>query len=101
MKVLGPLHKSDAGGVILNVKDKTAVESRFERLMKIDKAVGVLIQPMLLGIELFAGAKFDPKFGHMILCGLGGIFVEVLKDVSARLVPISKNGALTQIHELK
>jgi acyl-CoA synthetase (NDP forming) len=101
MKVVGPVHKSDAGGVILNVKDKTSVELGFEQLMKIDKASGVLIQPMVSGLELFAGGKCEPKFGHMVLCGLGGIFVEVLKDVSAGLVPISKGGALTQIRELK
>ncbi|MDD5570576.1 MAG: acetate--CoA ligase family protein, partial [Bacteroidales bacterium] len=61
----------------------------------------VLIQPMLSGIELFAGAKFEEKFGHLILCGLGGIFVEVLKDVSSGISPLSKNEALEMIRKLK
>jgi len=101
MKVVGPVHKSDVGGVVLNVKNAETAEREFERMMKIKDTTAVLIQPMLSGTELFVGAKFEPKFGHMILFGLGGIFIEVLKDVSAGLAPIGKSEANTMIKSLK
>jgi len=101
MKVVGPVHKSDVGGVVLNVKEANQVRSEFERMIKIKDTTAILIQPMLSGMELFAGAKKEDKFGHMILCGMGGIFIEVLKDVSAALSPISKDDALKMIYSLK
>ena len=101
MKVVGPVHKSDVGGVVLNVKDEQTVRSEFDRLMKIKDATGVLIQPMLSGTELFVGAKREDKFGHMVLAGLGGIFIEVLKDVQAGLAPIDTDEALRMINSLK
>lgn len=101
MKVVGPLHKSDVGGVVLNVKDEKSVEFEFNRMIKIKDTTAVLIQPMLSGIELFVGAKYEPKFGHMILCGLGGIFIEVLKDVASGLTPLGKEEALFMIRSLK
>ena len=101
MKVVGPLHKTDVGGVVLNVNDQKTLVKEFSRLMKIKDSVGVLIQPMAKGIELFAGAKFEPKFGHMVLCGLGGIFVEVLKDVNTGLAPLNNEEALSMIRGLK
>ena len=66
----------------------------FDALMQIDGAKSVLIQPMIKGMELFIGAKKENNYPHIILCGLGGIFVEVLKDISASMVPISDNDAL-------
>ncbi len=101
MKVVGPVHKSDVGGVVLNVKDEKAVTREFERMIRIQDTTAVLIQPMLSGTELFVGAKYEPKFGHMILCGLGGIFIEVLKDVAAGLTPLGKEEALFMIRNLK
>ena len=101
MKVVGPVHKSDVGGVVLNVKDEVAVKIEFDRMIRIKDTTAILIQPMLSGTELFAGAKFEPKFGHMILCGLGGIFIEVLKDVSAGLAPIGIDEACYMIKSLK
>ena len=89
MKVLGPLHKSDVGGVVLDLRNTSQVSSEFERLMQLEGAYSVLIQPMLKGMELFAGMKREPPFGHLILCGLGGIFVEALQDVRAGLAPLS------------
>ncbi len=89
MKVVGPVHKSDVGGVVLNVKDDATIEFEFERMMKIKDTTAILIQPMLSGTELFVGAKREDKFGHMVLCGLGGIFIEVLEDVKAGLAPLS------------
>ncbi|MEI7489881.1 MAG: acetate--CoA ligase family protein [Bacteroidota bacterium] len=101
MKVVGPVHKSDVGGVMLNIKDQAAVMAEFDRMITVKDTTAVLVQPMLSGTELFAGAKYEPKFGHMILCGMGGIFIEVLKDVSAGLSPLSKDEALTMIRNLK
>jgi len=101
MKVVGPVHKSDVGGVVLNVKDAVAVEKEFERMIVIKETTAILIQPMLSGIELFAGAKKEDKFGHMILCGLGGIFIEVLKDVNTGLAPLTKNETGQMIRSLK
>lgn len=101
MKVVGPVHKSDVGGVVLNVKSEDAVVKEFERMMLIKDTVAVLIQPMLSGTELFAGATWYPKFGHVLLCGMGGIFIEVLKDVSAGLAPMSKDEALSMIRNLR
>jgi acetate---CoA ligase (ADP-forming) len=101
MKVVGPLHKTDVGGVVLDIKDCETVKTEFNRLMNIPEATAVLIQPMLSGIELFVGAKSEPRFGHLLLCGLGGVFIEVLKDVSAGLVPIDSEEALSMIRNLK
>jgi acetyltransferase len=101
MKVVGPVHKSDVGGVVLNVKDTKTAGAEFDRMIKIKDTTAILIQPMLSGIELFAGAKKEDKFGHMVLCGLGGIFIEVLKDVNSGLAPLTKDEALTMIHSLK
>jgi len=101
MKVVGPVHKSDVGGVVLNVKDEQAVTREFERMIRIQDTTAVLIQPMLSGTELFVGAKYEPKFGHMVLCGLGGIFIEVLKDIAAGLTPLDKEEALYMIRNLK
>jgi acetate---CoA ligase (ADP-forming) len=101
MKVVGPVHKSDVGGVALNVKDAKTVGAEFNRMIKIKDTTAILIQPMLSGIELFAGAKKEDKFGHMILCGLGGIFIEVLKDVSSGLAPLTKDEAISMIQSLK
>ena len=101
MKVVGPLHKTDKGGVILNVSDLVSVEKYFDHLMEIEGATGVMLQPMLSGQELFLGIKHEPGFGHMIVCGLGGIFIEVLRDINASFVPVSRNEAVKMIRELK
>ncbi len=101
MKVVGPVHKSDVGGVALNVSSVKQVADEFDRMIRIKDTTAILMQPMLAGTELFIGAKYEPKFGHMILCGLGGIFVEVMKDVVAGLSPLSQNEALSMIRKLK
>ncbi|MCB9015359.1 MAG: acetate--CoA ligase family protein [Lentimicrobiaceae bacterium] len=101
MKVVGPVHKSDVGGVVLNVNDDKTVIAEFERMMQIKDTTAILLQPMLSGTQIFAGAKLEPKFGHMILCGLGGIFIEVLKDVQTSLSPVSHDEAADMIRNLK
>lgn len=101
MKVVGPVHKSDVGGVVLGVRDEDTVRAEFDRMIKIADTTAVLLQPMLSGIELFAGAKKEDAFGHLVLCGLGGIFIEVLKDVRAGLAPLSRAEARDMIRGLK
>jgi len=102
MKVVGPVHKSDVGGVVLNVNSDDETAKVFANLMKIEGAEAVLFQKMLpKGTELFIGAKKDTDFGHIILCGFGGIFIEVLKDVSYGLTPIGNEEADYMIKNLK
>ncbi|HCO66227.1 MAG TPA: CoA ligase [Dysgonomonas sp.] len=100
-KVVGPVHKSDIGGVVLNIKSKEHLSLEFDRLMALPDAAAVMIQPMLKGTELFIGAKYEDRFGHIMLCGLGGIFVEVLKDVASGLAPLSFHEAHSMIQSLK
>ena len=100
-KVVGPVHKSDVGGVTLNIRTPEHLALEFERMMKIEGATGVMVQKMLKGTELFIGAKYEERFGHVVLCGLGGIFVEVLKDVSSGLAPLSYDEAYSMIRSLR
>jgi acetyltransferase len=100
-KVVGPVHKSDVGGVSLNIRTARHLEEEFDRMMQIKDAKGVMVQKMLKGTELFIGAKYEPRFGHVVLCGLGGIFVEVLKDVSSGLAPLSEGECRSMIHSLR
>lgn len=101
MKVVGPVHKSDVGGVTLNVRDEETVIREFNRMMKIQDTHAVMLAQQLKGTEVFIGAKREAKFGHMVLCGLGGIFIEVLKDIQAGLAPLSESEAADMIRSLK
>ncbi len=101
LKVVGPLHKSDLGGVVLDIDHPARVSEEFDRMMAIPGTRGVLIQPMLAGTELFAGVKHVQSFGHLILCGMGGIFVEVSKDVSAGLAPLLEGEAEYMVKSLR
>jgi acyl-CoA synthetase (NDP forming) len=101
MKVVGPVHKSDVGGVALGIDAESDLKRHFRRMREIEGFEGVLLQPMLEGIELFAGAKYEPSFGHVILCGMGGIFVEVMKDVASGLAPLSMAESHRMIRSLK
>ena len=100
-KVVGVVHKSDVGGVALNIRNCEVLKAEFTRLMQLPGATAVMVQKMLKGTELFVGAKYEPRFGHVVLCGLGGIFVEVLKDVSSGLAPLSYEEAYSMIHSLR
>ena len=101
MKVVGPLHKSDVGGVTLGVKDLDTVAKEFDRLIVIPETYAVEMYPMLDGIDVYIGAIRDPKFGHQIFFGLGGIFIEVLKDVQSALAPITAAEAKEMLTKLK
>lgn len=93
------VHKSEKGGVIVNIKDKDDALAAFKKLRKISK--DVLVQKMIFGKEVIIGMKKDPQFGPVIMFGLGGIFVEVMKDTSLRICPVNKDDAISMIKEIK
>ncbi len=103
------LHKSDVGGVKLNIKDEEGVRSAYKEIMSNCQAKcpdakinGVLTQQMLKsGAEVIVGITNDPSFGPMVLCGMGGVFTEVFKDVSLFPAPFKKSDALKMIKSLK
>jgi acyl-CoA synthetase (NDP forming) len=100
LKVSGPVHKTDVGGVTLNVNSTAFAVEEVNRMLSIPDADGVIVQPMIKGKEFFAGAIRDPRIGPIILVGLGGIYVEILKDVRSALAPLDKPIALKMIHRL-
>jgi acyl-CoA synthetase (NDP forming) len=103
------LHKSDAGGVVVGVNDEKGIREGYQKIItNIKKNVptavidGILVQEMApKGTEIIIGSTVDPTFGPTIMFGLGGIFVEILKDVSFRLAPITKEDAWEMIDEIK
>lgn len=103
------LHKTDVGGVKLNLNSEAEVEQAFDEIMKSakkhkPKAIieGISVQPMAKsGIEVIIGMSKDQQFGPVLMFGLGGILVEVLKDVSFRIVPLTKRDARDMIKEIK
>ncbi|MDH5437547.1 MAG: acetate--CoA ligase family protein [Candidatus Bathyarchaeota archaeon] len=111
LKIVSPdiIHKFDVGGVILNLKSSKEVKDSYKRMLmnvkkhKPDaKIVGVLMQEMIPpSTEIIVGATKDPQFGPALMFGLGGIFVEVLKDVSFRIAPITRSDAQEMITEVK
>jgi acyl-CoA synthetase (NDP forming) len=111
LKIVSPqvLHKSDAGGVLINIKDEGGVREGYNRILenvraKVPEAqiTGILVQEMAPNsTEVIVGSTKDPTFGPTIMFGLGGIFVEVLKDVSFRLAPIIRTDAEEMIKEIK
>ncbi len=101
MKVSGPVHKSDIGGVVLNIQTKEEIKEHFEKLMAIPEADGIILQQQIKGSEIYMGAKAEEGYGHQILVGLGGIFVEVFKDVASGLAPVGKEEAMSMLRHLK
>ena len=106
LKIISPRisHKSDVGGVQLNLTHPSEVEEAFEKIKKLDpeNSSGVLVQKMALdGKEIILGAKRDPSFGPVVLFGLGGIYVEILEETSLRVAPINRSEAEEMISELK
>ncbi|MCX7908605.1 MAG: acetate--CoA ligase family protein [Ignavibacteria bacterium] len=101
MKVVGPIHKTDVKGVATNINNKEDSHKFFSTLIQIPGSESVAIQPMLSGTELFFGCKYEPGLGHLLAFGLGGIFVEVLKDVQLRLAPITDTEAEEMIEKIR
>jgi acetyltransferase len=103
------LHKSDAGGVRLNLTGKRQIRQAYSQIIKSaqqynpDAVIeGVLVSPMVRsGVEVIVGTKIDDQFGPIIMYGLGGIMVEILKDISFRVLPISRRSAKNMILETK
>jgi len=103
------VHKSDAGGVKVDVKNATQVSNAYREIMtaikqKYPKAAidGVSVQPMAKpGVEVIIGMTKDAQFGPVLMFGLGGIFVEILKDVSFRIVPLARRDAAEMIRDIK
>ncbi len=109
VKVMSPdiLHKSDAGGVKINLQTATEVKAAIAGMINAPKIKGARIDGFLIeemapaGHELVIGGLRDPQFGPLVMVGLGGIFVEILKDVSFRLCPITRIDAEEMLAELK
>lgn len=111
MKILSSdiLHKSDAGAVKLGIKTEEEAVKAYAEILENARAYdataridGVIIQSMLeKGLEVIFGVKKDEQFGHVVLFGMGGIFVEVMKDVSLRLVPLDEKSAEDLINDTR
>ena len=111
LKVVSPqiTHKTDVGGVKLDLKSPEEVAAAFDEIMAAARRAapdatidGVSVQQMARpGIEVIVGVSTDPQFGPVIMFGLGGVLVEVLKDVSFRIIPIAPRDARQMIHEIK
>jgi acyl-CoA synthetase (NDP forming) len=111
LKIVSPdiIHKSDAGGVIISLKNEDEVTQAYEKILENVKEydssariVGVLVQEMVpQSTEVIIGAIKDPQFGQTVMFGLGGIFVEILKDVSFRIAPLELEDVKEMITEIK
>ena len=111
LKIVSPdiIHKSDVGGVVVNLRDEKGVQNAYNRILKNVKKhnaeariIGMLVQEMAPpSTEVIVGAIKDPQFGPSVMFGLGGIFVEVLKDVTFRVAPITRDEACEMISEVK
>lgn len=101
MKVVGPLHKSDLGGVRLMIMDAQSAEGAWRELMRIQGALGVVVQRMVEGMEIILGASFCGDLGHLVMFGLGGIYTEVLKDVSFALAPLAPEECRRMVESIR
>jgi len=111
LKIVSPeiIHKSDVGGVIINLKDSKDVQNAYKQIMDNvqkhkpnAKIIGMLVQEMApSSTEVIVGATKDPQFGPAIMFGLGGIFVEVLRDVTFRIAPVTEDEAREMITEVR
>lgn len=109
LKLISPeiLHKTDVGGVIMNIEDPEGLRKAYNKLISNAKARGnikvdgILVEETLSGIQIIAGSSQDPQFGPILMFGVGGIFVELLRDVSFRVIPITMHDAEKMISEIK
>ena len=96
------VHKTEAGAVYLGLRSPEEVEAQGKRMLSQSPAGGrLLVQEMVQGTEVILGARTDPQYGPFIMVGLGGVFVEVLKDISIRLLPIDQDEASQMLRELQ
>ena len=111
MKIVSPdiIHKTDAGGVKIGIKTEKEARIAYQEIIfeakkynKEAKILGIIVYPMIpQGTEIIIGMMKDPHFGPVIMFGLGGIFVEILKDISFRILPIEERDAEEMISEIK
>ncbi|MCK5559851.1 MAG: acetate--CoA ligase family protein [Thermoplasmata archaeon] len=110
MKIVSPqvIHKTEAGGVMVGIDSDAEVKKGWKEIInnvkeKVPAAEikGILLEEMIKGTELIVGTTVDPQFGHMIMFGIGGIYVEVYKDVSFRLIPITAGDAKDMLSDIK
>jgi acyl-CoA synthetase (NDP forming) len=111
LKIVSPdiIHKTEAGGVIVGLEDERSVRTSYNQILDNAKRykpnatiTGVLVQKMApQATEVIIGAIKDPQFGQTVMFGIGGIFVEIMKDVAFRVAPITKTDAMQMIHEIK
>jgi acyl-CoA synthetase (NDP forming) len=107
LKLVSPqiFHRTERGLVCLDIREKAEFQKAYQKLKKLAEKEKItsdfLLQRMLTGIELGIGAKRDVQFGPVIMFGLGGIFIEIMKDVSFRVAPFSRQEALSMIKEIK
>ncbi len=110
MKIASPdiIHKTDVGGVVLNIRNEEELRAKYRAMMEKmsqncpkAKILGVNLIQMIKGIECIVGLSHDPQFGPVVMFGLGGVFVEALKDVSFRIVPFGKIEAERLLGDIK
>jgi acetyltransferase len=104
LKLITPqiVHKTELGAVVLGLRGTDEVEAQGKRLLaQVSNQAKFLVQEMVEGTEMILGARTDPQYGPFIMAGFGGIFVEVLKDISLRLLPVAEKEALAMLRELK
>ena len=110
LKIISPqwLHKSDLGGVRLNIAGEAELRKSFRDLTALFQErtpagtlAGILVQKQVRGVELLCGIKRDPQFGPVLVAGAGGIYTEILRDVARALVPLSREEAAALLRELK
>lgn len=101
LKVIGPMHKSDLGGVKTGIQNQSDADNAWDNLMAITGAEGVMIQKMISGTEVIMGAVRQKGYGHMVMFGLGGIYTEVLKDISFSLAPLAMGESERMIRGLR
>lgn len=95
------LHKSDAGGVAVDIRDAAELAEVYRRLRSLPGFAGLLVEPMLAGIELIVGGKVDHQFGPVVLLGIGGTGVEIYQDTSVRMAPLTENEVRSMVAGLK
>ncbi len=102
-KIVSPkvLHKSDRNGVVVGIKDDRELSETFERFSRIEGFVGILVEERVSGLELMIGAKVDDQFGPIILLAMGGTGVEIYRDLSLRMAPLSPMDIQSMIQCLK
>lgn len=101
MKALGPMHKSDVGGVRIGIRNGEEATGIWEELMAVKGVSGIIVQKMVEGTEVIIGAKKEEGFGHLVMFGLGGIYTEVLKDITFALAPLAREEAMGMVQRIK